>query len=111
YISDLSGAANNFQTGTTANYNAIQVRVRKDASLNGKVPYFFARIFGMQGQALTAQATAALVRDVKGFKAPANGSNLDLLPFALDLQTYNAVMLGSGDDAWRWDATNKKVVA
>ena len=111
YISDLGGAANNFQTGSTTNYNAIQVRVRKDATLNGKVPYFFARIFGMQGQALTAQATAALVRDVRGFEAPADGSNLDLLPFALDLQTWNSLMAGSGDDAWKWDAVNKKVVA
>src|SRR4051812_48743054 len=67
YISDLGGAANNFQTGATTNYNAIQVRVRKDANLNGKVPYFFASIFGVQGQPLTAQATAALVRDIKGF--------------------------------------------
>ena len=111
YISDLGGSANSFQTGTTANYNAVQVRVRKDASINGQVPYFFARIFGMHGQSLKAQATAALVRDVSGFKAPADGSNLDLLPFALDLQTWNSLMAGVGDDAWSWDAVNKKVVA
>ncbi len=111
YISDLGGAANSFQTGATANYNAIQMRVRKDASLNGKVPYFFARIFGMQGQSLTAQATAAFVRDVKGFEAPADGSNIQLLPFALDLQTWNSLMAGTGEDAWKWDAATKKAVA
>jgi Flp pilus assembly protein TadG len=110
YISDLGGSANSFQTGTTANYNAVQVRVRKDASINGQVPYFFARIFGIQGQALKAQATAAQVRDVSGFEMPADGSNLDLLPFALDLQTYNSLMAGSGNDAWKWDAVNQKVV-
>jgi Flp pilus assembly protein TadG len=111
YISDLGGSANSFQTGTTANYNAVQVRVRKDANINGKVPFFFARIFGMEGESLKAQATAALVRDVSGFEAPADGSNIDLLPFALDLQTYNSLMAGSGDDAWKWDPVNKKVVA
>ena len=50
YISDLGGSANNFQTGQTANYNAVQVRVRKNADINGKVPFFFARIFGMEGR-------------------------------------------------------------
>jgi Flp pilus assembly protein TadG len=110
YVSDLSGTGSNFQTGLTNNYNAVQVRVRKDATINGQVPYFFARIFGIQGQALKAQATAALVRDVSGFKAPADGSNLDLLPFALDLDTWNSLMAGNGADSWKWDAVNQKVV-
>src|SRR4029078_5825159 len=44
-------------------------------------------------------------------KAPADGSNLDLLPFALDLQTFNGWVAGSGDDAWNWDPATKKVTA
>ena len=111
YVSDLGGSAESFQTGNVNLYNAVRVRVRKDSSLNGEVPYFFARVFGMQGQMLEAQATAAIVRDAKGFQAPADGSYIDLLPFALDLETWNAWMAGSGDDDWEWDAATKTVQA
>jgi hypothetical protein len=75
------------------------------------VPYFFARIFGMQGQVLRATAKAAIVRDVKGFKSPSDGTNLDILPFALDLQTYNSLMAGSGADSWRWNSQTKTIEA
>ncbi len=111
YISDLGGSANNFQTGTTANYNAVQVRVRKDTTHQRQGALFLCPHLRHAGTSPQAQATAALVRDVSGFEAPADGSNLDLLPFALDLQTWNSLMAGSGDDAWRWDPVNKKVVA
>jgi len=109
YVSDLN--ADDFQTGTPSLFNAVRIRVRKDSSLNGEVPYFFARIFGMQGQILRAEATAAIVRDVKGFETPSDGSNLDLLPFALDLDTLNSLMAGSGSDDWKWNKTTKLVEA
>jgi Flp pilus assembly protein TadG len=103
YVSDLDAGADTFQMGDANLYNAVRVRVRKDSSLNGEVPYFFARVFGMQGQILNAEATAAIVRDVKGFQVPADGSNLDILPFALDLDTWNSWMAGQGTDNWTWD--------
>jgi len=109
YVSDLNGGANSFQTGDAALYNAVQVRARKESSLNGEVPYFFARVFGMHGQILRAGATAAIVRDVRGFQTPADGSNLDLLPFALDQQTYDNLMAGGGTDDWRWNSTTKHI--
>jgi hypothetical protein len=103
YVSDLDAGADTFQTSDANLYNAVRIRVRKDSSLNGEVPYFFARVFGMQGQILNAEATAAIVRDVKGFHVPADGSNLDILPFALDLDTWNSWMAGQGTDNWTWD--------
>jgi len=87
------------------------VKVRKETSLNGEVPYFFARVFGMEGQVLTAEATAAVIRDASGFGVPADGSNLDLLPFALDLDTWNGWMAGQGSDSWSWDAECEHVSA
>jgi Flp pilus assembly protein TadG len=111
YVSDLGTAADSFQTGDASLYNAVRVRVRKDSSLNGEVPYFFARVFGIQSQILNAEATAAIVRDVKGFETPADGSNLDLLPFALDLVTWNSWQAGTGSDNWSWDEASEHVSA
>lgn len=109
YVSDLNAGADNFQTGNANLYNSARVRVRKDSSINNEVPYFFARVFGLQGQVLRAEATAAVVRDVSGFQTPADGSNLEILPFALDLDTWNNWMNGSGTDDWSWDPDSKQV--
>jgi hypothetical protein len=92
-------------------YNAVRIKVRRDEGLNGVVPMFFGRVFGVDGTDMQAEATAALVRDVKGFSTPHNGGNIDLLPFALDLQTWNTWMAGSGADAWRWNAEQKQITA
>lgn len=101
-------------TGTSSAstpYNAVRVKVRRNEDLNGDVPMFFGRVFGVNGTDLEAEATAALVRDVSGFSIPHDGSNIDLLPFALDLQTWNNWTAGSGTDNYRWDASQKKITA
>jgi Flp pilus assembly protein TadG len=86
--------------------NAVQVSVRKTSELNGKVPLFFARWLGMTGSSLQAQATAALVNNVRGWHAPSSGENADLLPFALDEDTWLALVNdGIGDDDWSRDPT------
>ena len=93
----------------TKPYNAVRVLVRRDSGLNGEAPMFFGRVFGLTGIAMQAEATAALVRDVKGFKTPHNGENLDLLPYALDKQTWNSWIAGNGDDDWCWDPESKTI--
>ena len=111
YVSDLGAGADSFQTGDANVFNAVRVQVRKDSSLNGEVPYFFARVFGLQGQMLRAEATAAIVRDVSGFETPADGSNLEILPFALDLETWNSWLAGHGTDKYKWNAEDEQVSA
>ena len=104
YISDFYNSSSALDTSNPNNYNVVRVRVRKNSNLNGEVPYFFARIFGMNGQSLQAEALAGIVRDVAGFQTPADGSNLDLLPFALDYGTwYDLVYNNTGADDWTWD--------
>jgi hypothetical protein len=110
YISDFSNSSSPFQTGGP-NYNSVRVRLQKSSSANGEVPYFFARIFGMHGQSLVSEATAGIVRDVKGFKAPGDGSNLQILPYTLDQETWNSLIANTGTDAYTWDATTKTVSA
>lgn len=109
HIDDFDSPNPTLVTGNEGTYNAVRVKVRRDATLNGEAPLFFARIFGRTGQALEAQATAAIIRDISGFQIPASGENLDILPYALDLQTYNTWMAGVGDDDWTWDSEAKAV--
>jgi Flp pilus assembly protein TadG len=90
--------------------NAVQVRVQRTGDQNGQVPLFFARAIGASQQSLTAQGTAAFVNTFSGFKAPADGSNLNILPFALDLDTWNSLS-ASGTDSWSYDSGTGTVTA
>jgi len=111
YISDFKNSQSAFQTNGANGYNAVKVRLRKNASINGEVHYFFARIFGMTGQSLEEEATAGLVQDVKGFQTPSDNSNLQILPYALDLTTWNNLISNTGTDAYGWNANTKTVTA
>lgn len=111
FIEDFSNPVMTSGTPTAANpYNAVRVLVRRDETLNGQAPMFFAKVFGLSGTGLTAEATAALVNNVKGFKIPHSGENIDILPLALDLQTWNAWMAEStGTDNWSWNSKTKTI--
>jgi hypothetical protein len=92
-------------------FNAVRIKVRRDSTLNGETPYFFARIFGLVGQGLDAEATAAYVRGVRGVRAPSGGGNIDLLPYALDVETWNALLAGQASDQWTWNPQTKTITA
>ena len=109
-ISDFYNPQLTTDTASASNpYNAVRVLMRRDDSLNGQSPMFFGKVFGLDGTNLQAQATAALVRDVKGFSTPNDGQTIDLLPFALDLVTWNSWMAGSASDDWTWNQETKAV--
>jgi hypothetical protein len=88
---------------TPGNFNAVKVHVRKTTTQNGEIPFFFARAFGYSSVSTEIEATAATVTNFSGFTAPSDGSNLELLPFALDQDTWNALLAGTGTDNWRWN--------
>ena len=92
-------------------YNAVRVRVRKTADQNGEVPLFFGRVLGIESQAMEAEATAALLNNVGGFTNPPAGKKLGILPFALDVATWNALLNGGGTDAWGWDSDTGHVAS
>jgi len=92
-------------------YNAVQIRVQRSADQNGEVPLFFARVLGIDSHSTQGWATAAFVNSFSGFRAPTSGENLQMLPFALDQETWNALMAGTGTDDWSWDAESGQVVA
>ena len=111
YISDFDNPSGTFQASGSDKYNAVRIRTHKDSSVNGEVPYFFARIFGLEGQVLNTEATAAIVRDVAGFKIPSNGGNINILPFALDENSWNNLGSNTGNDNYRWNPDTGQVEA
>jgi len=109
YTNDLYNPAATLDTTSTDLFNTVKVHVRRDSQLNGEAPSFFAKIFGHTGQPLYADATAAIVRDVRGFQTPNGGGTIELLPFALDEPTWLAWMAGSGEDDFTWNRDTQTV--
>jgi Flp pilus assembly protein TadG len=109
YISDFKNSYSPFVTNSPNGINAVRVRLYKDSSANGEVPYFFARVFGLEGQVLHTEAVAGIIRDIKGFETPADGSNLNILPYALDVTTWNNFIANNGTDSYYWNNTTKTV--
>jgi Flp pilus assembly protein TadG len=96
-------------TASLKDFNAVRIRVRRDGTLNGEAPFFFAKIFGLHGQGLNAEATAGYYRHVRGVRTPAGGGNLDVLPYALDWDTWAALLAGNAPDQWRWNPDTKTI--
>jgi Flp pilus assembly protein TadG len=95
--------------GSTASYNAVRVRVLRTNERNGRVPLFFARILGIDSQASQAEAIAMFRDGISGFRATEHTGNSSLLPFALDIKTWNNLMAGNGADNWSFDPATKEV--
>jgi hypothetical protein len=105
-------------TGANQNlFNSVQVSVRRDGNENGQVPTFFGRVFGVNGANASATSTAALISNFSGFTSPSTSSgpgNLMLLPFALDLQTWNSMLAGDtsvSTDVWAYSDSSGVVSA
>ncbi len=110
YIDDFSDPNAPFDTYNSDRFNAVRVKVRRDENLNGKLPLFFARIFGQNDTSVFAEATAALARDVKGFEIPSDGSNVELLPITLDYDTWMDWKAGNcGTDGYCYDKESGSV--
>lgn len=109
YVSDPTSPQATMSTSTGQAPNSIRVRVRKTAAQNDPVSFGFARVLGIYSQELEAEATAALLTNIDGFRAPADGGNLGILPIALDEPTWNSLLAGGGTDVWKWNsATDTK---
>lgn len=99
YIASPNNPNSPFLTsGYSAAPNAVQVRVRRTAQQNGVIPLFFAPVLGTNSATLQTVATAAYQPGISGYRAPSDGSNLGILPYALDEETWEAMLAGGGDD-------------
>ncbi len=94
-LNNPSNLNEEINTDPSAAYNTISVTIRRDATVNGPVNLFFARIFGRNTANLSATAAATYEDNVIGFAAPASGDNVMLLPIAVDVNTWQAFVDGT----------------
>jgi Putative Tad-like Flp pilus-assembly len=78
-------------------FYAVRVKINKTGEQNGQVPFFFGKMFGSNGRDMTSESTAVMARGISGFATPAGSDTLDILPFALDENTWeNMLQLSPG---------------
>lgn len=114
--SDVSIGRYEFGSGQTelffddpSTFNAVRVRVRRTNGLNGEVPLFFAHLLGKDSQGLEVTATAALIREVSGFKIPPSGGNVPMLPITVSEKTWKKSIGQGGVDDWTYDADTETI--
>ncbi len=110
YRADPEDAVSPMDFSDPSTFNAIRIRVRRTDAQNGSVSLFFARIFGINDSEQQAEATAMFLNNISGFRMPTNGENLEILPFAFDLPTWESLFGADGklnpaghDDNWYWN--------
>ncbi|SRR6056297_2569679 len=96
-------STNTFIAESPLELNAVRVSVRREENTNGEVPLFFGMFSGRQSQSMASTSTAALVNSIEGFYLPdEEGSSIEMLPFALDIDTWTAVENGQAGDSLSW---------
>ena len=110
YLSSIT--SNSISTNASLPFHAVRVTVKKNSQQNGEIPFFFGRIFGDSGRAIDAAATAVMARNISGFTTPGNSQEtLGVLPFALDLQTWNTISANTAQDSFSYNSSTGAVTA
>ena len=109
YLADLTDRYSPLDASDTAVVNAVEITIQKTSQRNGMIPVFFAKALGFDGFISESKATAAILRNVAGFKTPSDDSNLDILPFALDVESWNSLLASQTTDDWTWNKTTKSI--
>jgi len=82
--------------------NAVRVVLRRDDSVNGELPLFFGSLTGRHIQKLTISATAAMFHSIEGFYLPESEEALNILPIALDLETWEKALNAETKDDYQF---------
>ena len=94
-LSDLSNYHEPLSVGNPDDFNSVRVCVRRDPERNGPVGLFFARIIGRYTADVQATATATIEDGVVGYSVGPNTGNAELLPFALHVDVWEALLAGT----------------
>ncbi len=104
-VGEFDGRSGEFHTALS-NHNAVSVTVRRHPWANGELPLFFGSITGRDSQKLQMSATAAMFAAISGFTEPESDETLNILPFALDLPSWEATVAGLTDDDYAYQNGN-----
>jgi hypothetical protein len=78
--------------------NAVKVHLESSDRINGGLPTFFSRAFGVKSIAARAEATAAFVDNFRGFTATAEHPAM-VLPITLSIEAWNSFLKASANFA------------
>jgi hypothetical protein len=108
---DFDNPQNPMTWGDPDGYNAVRVRIRRTTGQNGEIPLFFAAILGRRSVPVEAVATAAIIKDVGGFRIPPSGENLPFLPLAISKEQWESLLSAEETDEWSWDDITQTIQA
>lgn len=108
FLADIYNPNEPIAPAPFAMFNAVEVKVRRDATLNGEIAAFFARIFGVSSIPLSATAAAVVEDGFSGYHPPPVGQQGPLLPFTVHKDKYEE-SLASGPDSWGWNTAAQQI--
>ncbi|MCO6439266.1 MAG: hypothetical protein J5J06_19415 [Phycisphaerae bacterium] len=99
--------------GDPSQFNSVEVRVRRDSSVNGPISLFFAPVLGRLTGDVTATATATFKDGVVGWRVDPTTGNAGLLPLALRVEVWLDLLNGTFNtgDNFSHDAEAETVAA
>jgi hypothetical protein len=85
--------------------NSVQVNARRDATHGGLIPAFFSKALGFSDSSLAIKSTAtAQLYSVQGFKTAPTGLRTTLIPIALNVTTWNAMIARQTTDNYTYNS-------
>ncbi|WP_390622515.1 TadG family pilus assembly protein [Candidatus Laterigemmans baculatus] len=88
-----------FDTSDPSKFNAVRVHLRRQDAVNGEVPLFFSQLLGRGSLGLQCSSTAAMSASIGGFRTPpSEDHNINLLPIALDRETWEETIAKNTSD-------------
>lgn len=110
YLADSRHFDGELETDATSRFNAVTIQVRRDGPSSGGSPLLLASLFGLSGSSLAVEATAEVNGHIRGFESPENEDDgLPILPFALDLKSWQELVDGNAYDDWSWNGQRRVV--
>ena len=92
HLNQLTNMGEQISVANPDGFNTVLVRVRRDATRNGPVALWFARILSFDTADVVAEAAAAFHDGIEGYRVTPDTGNAHLLPLALRDTPWNGLL-------------------